>query len=155
MLAERDKTIVWSTSEQNTRIVRRAFEAMTAGPEAWIAEHDELFSEELVGHFAGMPPIDSKTHLQFGLATFEAFDDLERPIEDLVALGDKVVARWASMGTHTGTWQGIPATGRYVSTSGITIFRLESGKIVEEWSETDMVGLLQQVGAFPAPVEPV
>jgi steroid delta-isomerase-like uncharacterized protein len=138
---------------ENARVVRRAFEAMTAGPDTWIAQHDELFGDALVGHFAGMPPIDSQMHLQFGLATFEAFEDLKRPVEDLVAQGDKVVARWTSSGRHTGSFQGIPATGREVSTSGITIFRLERGKIVEEWSETDTIGLLQQLGPLPALAE--
>jgi steroid delta-isomerase-like uncharacterized protein len=150
MLAEQTKK--QNTLEKNKGVVRRAFDAMTAGPETWIADHDELFADHLVGHFGGMPPIDAQTHLAFGLATFDAFPDLKRPIEDLVVAGDKVVARWTSMGTHAGSFQGIPASGRYVSTSGITIFRLENGKIVEEWSETDMMGLLQQVGAFPAPV---
>jgi steroid delta-isomerase-like uncharacterized protein len=155
MLAERYLTtlIGRTTPEQNEQVVRRAFAAMTAGPDTWIAEHDELFGPDLVGHFAGMPPIDSRTHLEFGLATFEAFSDVERLVEDVVAEGDKVVARWVSRGTHTGSFQGIPATGRYVSTSGITIFRLEAGRIVEEWSETDMPGLLQQLGALPGSTE--
>jgi steroid delta-isomerase-like uncharacterized protein len=88
-------------------------------------------------------------HRQFGLGTFSAFPDIKRPVEDLVAAGDKVVARWTSFGTHSGEFMGVPATGRFLRTSGITIFRLEDGKIVEEWSESDMLGMLQQVGAIP------
>ena len=66
-----------------------------------------------------------------------------------MAAADKVVARWTSFGTHSGEFMGVPATGRFLTTSGITIFRLEDGKIVEEWSESDMLGMLQQVGAIP------
>ena len=79
-------------------------------------------------------------HRMFGLATYDAFSDLKRPVDALVAEGDKVVARWTSTGTHDGPFQGIPPTGKTVTTTGITIFRLEDGKIVEEWSESDMIG---------------
>jgi steroid delta-isomerase-like uncharacterized protein len=137
--------------EQNKAVVQRAFDSMSEGPEQFVAEHDEIYSPDLVGHFSGMPPVGIDMHRQFGLATFQAFPDLKRPVEDLVAEGDKVVARWSSVGTHQGDFQGIPPSGKEVSTTGITIFRLADGKIVEEWSESDMLGLLQQVGAFPAP----
>jgi steroid delta-isomerase-like uncharacterized protein len=82
---------------------------------------------------------------------YEAFPDLNRPVDDLIAEGDKVVARWRAEGTHTGSFQGVPPTGRRASITGITIFRLRDGKIVEEWGESDMLGLLQQVGALPGP----
>jgi predicted ester cyclase len=139
------------STEENRVVVRRAFDSMSAGPDAFVAEHDEIYSADLVGHFSGMPPVDINMHRQFGLGTFSAFPDLKRPVEDLVAEGDKVVARWTSVGTHSGDFMGISPTGRQVTTSGITIFRLEGGKIVEEWSESDMLGMLQQVGAFPGP----
>ena len=150
MLAERTYTTLHAptTADMNAGVVFRAFAAQAAGRETWIAEHDELFGPELVGHFAGLPPIDAQTHLELGLAAFDGFADLERLIEDLLADGDRVVARWTTRGTHTGEFMGIPATGRVVTTSGITIFRLENGLIVEEWSESDTFGLLQQLGAL-------
>jgi steroid delta-isomerase-like uncharacterized protein len=136
--------------DDNKRVVQRAFDSMSEGREVFEAEHDQIYSPELVGHFAGMPPITIEMHRQFGLASYEAFSDLKRPVEDLVAEGDKVVARWTSTGTHDGSFQGIPPTGKTVTTSGITVFRLEDGKIVEEWSESDMLGMLQQLGAIPS-----
>jgi steroid delta-isomerase-like uncharacterized protein len=136
--------------DANKSIVQRAFDSMSEGPEQFVAEHDQIYAPNLVGHFSGMPPVDIDMHRQFGLGTFSAFPDLKRPVEDLVAEGDKVVARWTSVGTHQGDFMGIPPTGKQVTTSGITIFRLEDGKIVEEWSESDMLGMLQQVGAFPS-----
>ena len=137
--------------EQNKQVVQRAFDSMSEGPDQFLAEHDDIYGENLVGHFSGMPPVDRDLHRQFGLGTFSAFPDLKRPVEDLVAEGDKVVARWSSRGTHDGDFMGVPPTGRTVTTTGITIFRLEDGKIVEEWSESDMLGMLQQVGAIPTP----
>ena len=137
--------------EENKRVVQRAFDSMSEGREVFEAEHDDIYSPDLIGHFSGMPPVDIAMHRAFGLATYDAFSDLKRPVEDLVAEGAKVVARWTSVGTHDGPFQGIPATGETVTTSGITIFRLENGKIVEEWSESDMLGMLQQLGVIPGP----
>jgi steroid delta-isomerase-like uncharacterized protein len=139
------------STEENKAVVQRAFDSMTEGREHFLAEHDAIYDPNLVGHFPGMPPVGIDMHRQFGLMTFDAFPDLKRPVEDLVAEGDKVVARWTSAGTHQGAFMGIPASGKTVTTSGITVFRLENGKIVEEWSESDMVGMLQQVGAIPTP----
>ena len=139
-----------STEEENKRLVLRAFGAMRSR-EAWVAEHGEFFSSDLAGHFSGMPTVTFDAHLQSGLAALDAFPDLQRPVEDLVAEGDRVVARWRSIGTHRGTFQGIPPTGKQVTMSGITVFRIENAKIVEEWSESDVLGMLQQMGVIPAP----
>src|ERR1700680_1599290 len=105
--------------EKNKAIVRRAFDSMSEGPDAFVAEHDQIYGANLVGHFSGMPPVDIEMHRQFGLGRFAAFADLNRPGEDLVAEGRKVVARWTSVGTHDGDFMGIPATGKQVTTSGI------------------------------------
>jgi steroid delta-isomerase-like uncharacterized protein len=80
-----------------------------------------------------------------------AFPDLDRKVDDLVAEGDRVVARWSATGTQTGPFMGMPPSGKVATNSGITIFRISGGRIVEEWSESDMLGLLQQVGALPSP----
>ncbi len=140
------------STEDNKAVVQRAFDSMTEGPKAFEAEHDAIYDPSLAGHFAGMPLVGIEMHRQFGLATFDAFPDLVRTVEDMVAEGDKVVARWTSTGTHAGLFMGIPPTGKTIMTSGITVFRFnDAGRIVEEWSESDMVGMLQQVGAMPSP----
>jgi steroid delta-isomerase-like uncharacterized protein len=136
--------------DENKQLVQRAFDSMSEGREAFVAEHDQIYSQDLVGHFAGMPPVAIDMHRMFGLATFDAFPDLKRPVDDLVAEADRVVARWRSVGTHEGDFQGIPPTGKHIETSGITIFRVADGKIVEEWSESDMLGMLQQLGVIPS-----
>jgi steroid delta-isomerase-like uncharacterized protein len=133
--------------EQNKELVREAFE----GLEEVVATHEQLYSPEWIGHFPGMPPLDAEGHKQYSVVMSTAFPDLERTLEDLVAEGDKVVVRWSARGTHSGDFNGIPPTGKQASSSGITIFRLADGQIVEEWSESDMLGLLQQVGAIPSP----
>lgn len=133
--------------EQNKELVREVFAPL----ETIMQTHDRLYGPDWVGHFPGMPPLDAAGHRQYSEVMIGAFPDLERTIEDIVAEGDKVVARWTAAGTHTGEFQGIPPSGNYATSSGITIFRIAGGRIVEEWSESDLLGLLQQIGAIPAP----
>ena len=78
-----------------------------------------------------------------------AFPDMKATVEDMVAEGDKVVTRWVMHGTHEGPLQDIPATGKRVTVKGITIKRIASGKIVEEWPLIDMLGTMQQLGVAP------
>jgi predicted ester cyclase len=72
-------------------------------------------------------------------------------IEDMIAEGDKVVVRVSARGTHSGELFGIPASGRELTTTGVAILRIENGKIVEHWSEVDMMRVLVQIGAVTPP----
>jgi predicted ester cyclase len=65
-----------------------------------------------------------------------------------------VASRYAVRATHQGELRGIPPTGKAVVSMGINIHRLAGGRIVEQWSQSDMLGLLQQLGAIPAPGQP-
>jgi len=78
-----------------------------------------------------------------------AFPDLRTTLEHLIEEGDTVVVRHTWRGTHAGHYQGIPATGRRVRFTGNDIYRVVDGKIVEEWSEYDELGLLRQLGGVP------
>jgi len=77
------------------------------------------------------------------------FPDYQTMIDDLIAEDDKVVARITMSGTNTGSFMGMPATGKHVSFTGIYMARIANGKIVEHWGEEDGVGLLQQLGVLP------
>lgn len=70
-------------------------------------------------------------------------------IDHLVGEGDKVVARFTLTGTHSGDFQGVPATGRTVSFPAVDIYRFEDGRIAEGWALMDFLGFLQQAGAAP------
>ena len=76
--------------------------------------------------------------------------DCHFTVEDLIAEGDKVVCRRTVHGTHSGEIMGIPPTGKALTTTATTIFRLEGGKAVERWNNTDDLDLLQQIGILPA-----
>jgi predicted ester cyclase len=76
------------------------------------------------------------------------FPDYQTVIDDLIAEGDKVAARITMSGTHTGSFMGIPPTGKFISFTGMYIARIADGKIIEHWGEEDSVSLLQQLGAM-------
>jgi steroid delta-isomerase-like uncharacterized protein len=81
-------------------------------------------------------------------AFWTALPDMRYTVEDLIAEGDKVVVRFTFRATHRGEFLGVPATGKVVTVTGISISRLAGGKVVEEWAEEDHLGLLQQLGAI-------
>jgi predicted ester cyclase len=79
---------------------------------------------------------------------YQAFPDLNVKIEDVVAQGDRVVGRITISGTQTGTYAGIPPTGKKVSYQVIDIMRMKDGKIIEHWGVGDNLSLLTQLGAI-------
>ena len=83
-----------------------------------------------------------------------AFDGMHWVVNEMVAEDDKVVTRFTWTGTHQGTFLGIPATGKKVEVKGVVIDRLESGKMADSRILMDTLGLLQQLGAIPAPKPP-
>jgi steroid delta-isomerase-like uncharacterized protein len=83
--------------------------------------------------------------------TLAGVPDFHTAIEDLIAEGDRVAARITMTGTQTGEFFGVPPTGRTFTMTGMYIVRIADGKIVEHWGVEDALGLLQQLGAMPAP----
>ena len=79
-----------------------------------------------------------------------AVPDLTYTVEDQIAEGDKVVTRYTVSGTHQGEFFGVAPTGERIKMSGISIDRFEGGKMVEEWPEYDLLGVMRQLGAVPA-----
>ena len=77
--------------------------------------------------------------------------DFKATIDDVVAEGDRVVIRMTFRGTQTGEFMGMPPTGKSISVGVIDIFRIAGGKIVEHWGQMDSMGMMQQLGAIPAP----
>ena len=80
-----------------------------------------------------------------------AVPDLTYTVEDQIAEGDKVVTRYTARDTHQGELMGIAPTGNRMETQGISITRIEDGKIVEDWEVLDAMGMMQQLGVIPSP----
>jgi steroid delta-isomerase-like uncharacterized protein len=135
-------------SATNLAVVRRVFEDVLNRGD--LAAIDELFAPEFVEH--NPRPGQGPGRAGFELRTINlrtAFPDLHYAIEDEFAADDRVVARVTARGTHRGTLADIPATGRRFTMSGIVIFRLFEGKIVERWANYDNLTMLQQLGVVP------
>jgi steroid delta-isomerase-like uncharacterized protein len=113
---------------------------------------DEFVSADLVEHdpFPGQGP--GLQGFKQGLAALrQAFPDLRIGIDDVLADGEKVVIRSTMKGTHKGTFMNMPPTGKQFSVEGIDIVRMSGGKAVEHWGVTDIMTMMQQLGAIPTP----
>jgi predicted ester cyclase len=82
---------------------------------------------------------------------FAAFDSPQLIFHEILESGDSVAIRFTMTGTHVGGFMGVPSTGRTIALPGITILRFDGDTVIERWSSADMLGLLVQIGAVPAP----
>src|ERR687898_2427945 len=127
------------SAEENKAVVRRE------QAELWNHTGDLDAAEEL---FAA----DQAEAAKQGAADFRrGFPEVISTIEDLIAEGDKVVARWRSRATHQGDYMGLAPSGKEVEFTGISFYRIEEGKIAESWTVEDQFGLMRQIGAIPEP----
>ena len=138
-------------ADQNKRVIRRLYDELFSKWNFQVV--DELFSAEFIGH--EMPPgtlPGPEGIRQFYGRIRAGLPDVKLTVEDLIGEGNKVVVRWRAQATHTGVFLGIPPTGKAVSFTGVAIYRLSKGKIVERWVEVDLLGLTQQLReAAPTP----
>jgi predicted ester cyclase len=136
--------------EQNKRLIGRLYDELFS---KWnFAVIDELISPEFIGHEMppGMPRGPEGVR-QFYTATRSGLPDVRLTVEDMITEDDKVVVRWRARGTHGGAFRGIAPTGARVSFTGIAIYRLSKGKVVERWAEVDLLGLTEQLRAAEVP----
>jgi steroid delta-isomerase-like uncharacterized protein len=132
-------------SEENKALARRSWESVE-NPDTL----GEVYAPDVVWHNPEGDIQGIEEAKQF-VAMFEtAFPDISATVEDVVAEGDKVVSRVTIRGTHQGEVEEFgPPTGRRVEVQGLSLHRIEDGKIVEEWNSYDNLSLLQQLGLAP------
>ena len=134
--------------EQNKLLVRRTFDEVWSKGDLDVM--DELFSPDVVRHFASGSETRGLDALRDRLRDHRAaFPDWSETVEQIVAEGDLVMVRFASTGTNHGSFQGNPPTGRPISISEMTIFRISGGKIAEQWLIPDLLSLHEQLGLLP------
>jgi steroid delta-isomerase-like uncharacterized protein len=136
-------------TEQNKRQMRRFFEAFNAGK---LDDMFEAMSPEIVfyGATTGKPEgIDGAR--EWFTMLHNAFPDLRITVESMEADDDKVVIQQSFTGTHKGQFRGVAPTGRHVTVKSTDLIRFADGKHVEQWNNLDVLGLMQQIGAVPAP----
>jgi steroid delta-isomerase-like uncharacterized protein len=137
------------STEQNKAIVRRFMEAFETND---LAGFQEVLSPELVAHTQHIGGSANRETMLQGISRFHAaFSELHLTLEDLIAEGDRVATRGTTQAVHTGSFMGAPATGKQVTFSTMSVERIEDGKIVERWVNTDFMSLMQQLGLIPPP----
>ena len=136
-------------SDANKALVRRWFE------EVWckgrVAAIDEMLASHGVVHGLGADAHGPEGFKPFHAAYHRAFPDVTIQVDDIVAEGDIVAARWSGSGTHQGEGLGFAATGRPVRFSGMVFVRVANGQLVEGWNIFDQLGMLQQLGIVNVP----
>jgi steroid delta-isomerase-like uncharacterized protein len=129
------------TRTENKSIIRRFIEEGLNKRNPALIE--EVYSDGYVGHDPERESPRTIIDLQQAMVGMlsKVFPDGQYSIERLVAEDDVVTWHWTFRGTHQGEIKGMPATGRKISFGGINIFRLENGKVVEDWVYRDTTAL--------------
>jgi steroid delta-isomerase-like uncharacterized protein len=131
-----------------TEVVRRFVEQLWNGQDA--AAVDEAFAPDARVHVPGYDTGGPRDVVDDAVHFWQAFDDVHMRVEDLIAAdGGKVTLRWATSGTHTGTYYGHEATGRHITMRGTDVFLVADGRIVELWSLWDGLDAYRQLGLLP------
>ena len=138
-----------TTEKANMAIVRKFFEV---GPSKGdIAAADALLVPDFSLHVPLPTPGPGIEAMNNVITTCRAaFHGLNVTVDDMIADGDKVTCRFTARGVHKGEFMGLPPTGKPIVMTGIEIFRLQNGKIVELWGEANLMGLMQQLGILPS-----
>lgn len=129
--------------------MRSTYERINAGD---IDGFGTLMADDFVEHQGGpgLPPTKEGT-LEFFRMMQSAFPDMRMDVEDLIASGDKAVARVKVTATHQGDFMGVPGTGKRAEVDLIDIMRFdEAGLVCEHWGVADMLSLMQQLGVVPS-----
>jgi steroid delta-isomerase-like uncharacterized protein len=130
--------------QENKALVRHVADLWNAGD---LAALDANFTPDYVNRDPNNPEVtDFAGYKRWATAARAAFPDMQITIEDLIAEGDRVAKYWSFVATHRGEYAGAAPTGKLVTWSGVTIYRIVGGKAAECIWRTDALGLLQQLG---------
>ena len=136
--------------EQNKALMRRFFQAFEKNDQATLKE---LLAPDFVALLPGAyEQMNREAFLQDVIGAFKAaFGEQKYTIEVQIAEGDRVATLATWQATHTGNFQGRPATGKKIVLSGMAMDRIKDGKIVEHWARHDQLDFMQQLGLVPPP----
>ncbi|MES2397877.1 MAG: ester cyclase [Bacteroidota bacterium] len=136
-----------TTLESNKKIAREFWESFAKGD---VQQVEKLWGSDYKLHFPGKINALSKEESKQVMKEYNTgFPDMKVSIEDQIAEGDLVVTRTTIGGTHKGEFQGFAASNKKIIVTAISTQRIVDGKIVEEWSEFDALGMMKQIGAIP------
>jgi predicted ester cyclase len=139
------------TPEANLAVTKRWSDEVWNGQNLDVLE--EIASPAIVHHGASFPDAHGVDELKQALSRqFEAFPDIQIAVDAAFADGDLVVVRWSGTGTNEGEFLSVAPSGKNVEFTGINIYRMACGQIVESWSEMNGLAVLQAIqGAAATP----
>jgi predicted ester cyclase len=139
------------SAEENKAVIRRFIEEFLN--DANIAIADEIFDNSCTVHHPATPePIRGVAGMKGHMTmVFSALPDFHVVVDDMMTEGEKVAVRMTISGTLKGGFAGNPPTDKHATWSGIAIYRIVGGKIMEGWEELDLLGAWQRLGVLPAP----
>jgi steroid delta-isomerase-like uncharacterized protein len=137
--------------EENKNLIRRYIQAIDENQTSDWGVLDEYIAENFVAHNPVHPGVSlDREGMKQGAELFRvAAPGSRHEITMQVAEGDLVVSHLVGRGVHAGELLGVPATNKEIETEGIVIHRIRDGRIVEDWSVTDVARVLQQLGVVP------
>lgn len=136
-------------TDRNKAVIKKFDEEFKQ--KANLAVIDDTHAADCVFHMPD-PSVKNRDAVKgLGGVIFKAFPDVKANVEELLAIDDKVIERTVVTATHKGEFNGVPATGKPVVWTEQHIYKLKDGKVVEQWSEINMLGILAQIGALPPP----
>lgn len=109
----------------------------------------ELITSTYRAEIVGFPPMDAAGHADFGRAFYAGFPDIGHTIDEVIVADDKLTTRFTLRGTHTGSFMGIPATGKPITVTAFVILTVENGKVSRLQGIFDQLGLMRQLGVVP------
>jgi steroid delta-isomerase-like uncharacterized protein len=133
-------------NEKNAATARKLFE-VALNQDNWDV-YNEIHTADFIAH-AGKRSVGLAEDLQSAKGWRRAFPDGHYSIDQILADGDYIVVRYTAHGANTAAGNGLPATGKTLELTAITVFRFADGKIAEEWTEYNMLSLLKQLGLVP------
>lgn len=136
------------TGNSNLDQLRRAIEAWNRGD---LDAYLDLYDDGISLHGYSPQPMDKATVRGFYSMIFGAFPASQLSIDEEIVDGDRMALRFTQRGTHEGVFMGIPPTNASFSMAGQTVLHFRDGRVIERWSTVDMLSLLVQLGAVPAP----
>jgi len=139
------------STEENKAIVRRFAEEILNDKK--FDRADQILVQDYIDHAAipGQGPGLEEAKRTKWAMWVAAVPELRVRTDDLFAEGDRVAVRWTAEGTHQGELMGVPPTGKQFQFTGLSIFRIDEGKIAEQWEGWDKLDLMRQLGVVPMP----
>ncbi|MBC7691776.1 MAG: ester cyclase [Methylotenera sp.] len=134
------------TPQENRSIIKNFFDQVLNGSAPFYL--DGFISSHYVQHPSEPGQEEGREAVRARLTKLhDAFTDLHFFLDEMIAEGDRVLARWHLEGRHTGDFLGVPATDRKVHCTGMDEYRVKDRKITEHWHELDLFGLFQQLSS--------